>query len=43
MPGVNDSKQGSTLFIKSVENVIIVLPTKTKPKKFLFVGTDGKR
>jgi PI-3-kinase-related kinase SMG-1 len=43
MPGVNDSKQVPTLFIKYVENVIIVLPTKTKPKKFVFVGTNGKR
>ncbi|EFX69271.1 hypothetical protein DAPPUDRAFT_228726, partial [Daphnia pulex] len=43
MPGVNDSKQVPTLFIKCVENVIIVLPTKTKPKKFVFVGTNGKR
>ena len=43
MPGVNDSKQVVTLFIKYVENAIIVLPTKTKPKKFVFVGTNGKR
>ena len=43
MPGVNGSEQVPTLFVASVENLIIVLPTKTKPKKFVFVGTDGRR
>ena len=30
MPGVNGSEQVPTLFVASVENLIIVLPTKTK-------------
>ena len=46
MPGVGGDKTTAcrwTLFIESVENYVLVLPTKTKPKKVLFVGTDGKR
>lgn len=43
MPGVDGDKQTPTLFIASIENSVVVLPTKTKPKKFLFVGTNGKR
>lgn len=44
MPGVGgDKTTAPSLFIQSVENHVLVLPTKTKPKKFLFVGTDGKR
>lgn len=43
MPGVDDQRQMATLFIRSIDNVVVVLPTKTKPKKFVFVGSNGKR
>ena len=29
--------------IESVSNVVQILPTKTKPKKLVFKGSDGKR
>ncbi|CAJ0937995.1 unnamed protein product [Ranitomeya imitator] len=31
-----------TITIHSVGNTITILPTKTKPKKFIFLGSDGK-
>nr|XP_014350631.1 PREDICTED: serine/threonine-protein kinase SMG1 [Latimeria chalumnae] len=31
-----------TVTIQSVGNTITILPTKTKPKKLLFLGSDGK-
>ena len=43
MPGVECDQQQVTIFIRSVENHVVVLPTKTKPKKFIFYGSDGKR
>lgn len=39
---VND-KTAANLYLSAVENTVVVLPTKTKPKKFIFVGSDGKR
>ena len=43
LPGVDGDKKEAALFINSIENHVIVLPTKTKPKKFIFSGSDGKR
>lgn len=31
-----------TVTIQSVGSTITILPTKTKPKKLLFLGSDGK-
>ncbi|KAJ6638202.1 Serine/threonine-protein kinase Smg1, partial [Pseudolycoriella hygida] len=42
MPGV-DNDTRSSLNIKAVDNVVHILPTKTKPKKLVFHGSDGKR
>ena len=43
MPGVACDKKEMTLTVRSIENVAMVLPTKTKPKKLIFIGSDGKR
>ena len=29
--------------IDSIHNTVQILPTKTKPKKLLFIGSDGKK
>ena len=29
--------------IAKVHNVVQILPTKTKPKKLVFIGSDGKK
>lgn len=36
-------KDGQFCTIHSISNSIVVLPTKTKPKKLLFVGSNGRR
>lgn len=41
MPGVKSGK-GCIITISSVHNHIYILPTKTKPKKLMFYGSDGK-
>ncbi|KAK3930101.1 Serine/threonine-protein kinase SMG1 [Frankliniella fusca] len=41
MPGVSSGK-GCIITIASVHNHIYILPTKTKPKKLMFFGSDGK-
>nr|CAD7257208.1 unnamed protein product [Timema shepardi] len=41
MPGVS-SVSGKIITIASVDNNIAVLPTKTKPKKLMFHGSDGQ-
>lgn len=41
MPGVTSGK-GCIITIASVHNHIYILPTKTKPKKLMFYGSDGK-
>ncbi|XP_034250537.1 serine/threonine-protein kinase SMG1 [Thrips palmi] len=41
MPGVRSGK-GRIITIASVHNLIYILPTKTKPKKLMFHGSDGK-
>lgn len=41
MPGVLNTPNGHLITITSLNNNIIVLPTKTKPKKLVFHGSDG--
>lgn len=36
-------KDGSSIFIYSIANAVQVLPTKTKPKKLFFIGSNGRR
>lgn len=45
MPGVasSDDAQSEPIFIKSVNNDVRILPSKTKPKKLSFHGSNGKR
>lgn len=44
MPGVENSTDCFQLtYIKSVDNIVHILPTKTKPKKLAFHGSDGRR
>lgn len=40
MPGV--VRDGSTVFIHSVGTEATILPTKTRPKKLSFIGSDGE-
>lgn len=42
MPGVHTNQRAARVTIKSVENNVAILPTKTRPKKFVFYGSDGK-
>lgn len=42
MPGVDNDTRHS-VNIKAVDNVVHILPTKTKPKKLVFHGSNGKR
>ncbi|KAM3958581.1 LOW QUALITY PROTEIN: serine/threonine-protein kinase Smg1 [Aphomia sociella] len=42
MPGVHTNQRTVRVTIKSVENNVSILPTKTKPKKLVFYGSDGK-
>jgi hypothetical protein len=39
MPG----KDGQQCTIQSISSLVTVLPTKTKPKKLVFIGSNGKR
>ncbi|CAH1794898.1 unnamed protein product [Owenia fusiformis] len=41
MPGLGTS--GDVITIGSIHNVCQILPTKTKPKKLIFIGSDGKK
>ncbi|KAK3583612.1 hypothetical protein CHS0354_039435 [Potamilus streckersoni] len=41
MPGLGTS--GQVVTVESVSNTVQILPTKTKPKKLVFKGSDGKR
>lgn len=41
MPGIN--KPSGVVTIQSVHHVVHILPTKTKPKKLAFIGSDGHR
>ncbi|XP_053681891.1 serine/threonine-protein kinase Smg1 [Sabethes cyaneus] len=42
MPGI-DCTQKQQIFISSVDNSVQILPTKTKPKKMMFYGSNGRR
>ncbi|XP_053606534.1 serine/threonine-protein kinase SMG1 isoform X2 [Plodia interpunctella] len=42
MPGVHTNQRAVRVTIKSVENNVAILPTKTRPKKLIFYGSDGK-
>ncbi|KAI5633295.1 serine/threonine-protein kinase smg-1 domain-containing protein [Phthorimaea operculella] len=42
MPGVHTHQRATRVTIKSVENNVAILPTKTRPKKLVFYGSDGK-
>uniref|UniRef100_A0A336K3Y9 CSON000458 protein n=2 Tax=Culicoides sonorensis TaxID=179676 RepID=A0A336K3Y9_CULSO len=43
MPGIQVGKGLPPVYIKSVDNTVVILPTKTKPKKLIFHGSDGKQ
>lgn len=38
-----DRQMQHSIYIRSVDNVVHILPTKTKPKKLAFHGSDGRR
>lgn len=38
-----ESKVNQWICIRSVDNIVHILPTKTKPKKLAFHGNDGRR
>ncbi|CAB3222044.1 unnamed protein product [Arctia plantaginis] len=42
MPGVHTNQRAVRITIKGVENNVAILPTKTRPKKLIFYGSDGK-
>lgn len=39
----SDANQNRWIYIRSVDNVVQILPTKTKPKKLAFYGSDGRK
>lgn len=41
MPGINAS--GHVVTIEAINQGVQILPTKTKPKKLVFIGSDGKK
>ncbi|XP_061496586.1 serine/threonine-protein kinase Smg1 [Anopheles gambiae] len=45
MPGIDTTLAGSRqpILIRTVDNNIQILPTKTRPKKLTFCGNDGRR
>lgn len=38
-----DTEQQRWIYIRSVDNIVQILPTKTKPKKLAFYGSDGRK
>lgn len=42
MPGLHTNQRTVRVTIKSIENNVAILPTKTRPKKLVFYGSDGK-
>lgn len=42
-PSSNCDSEASAVYIQSVDEIVQILPTKTKPKKLVFYGSDGKR
>lgn len=45
MPGLlpSNANESEAVYIQSVDEIVHILPTKTKPKKLVFYGSDGKR
>ncbi|KAH8361282.1 hypothetical protein KR200_005272 [Drosophila serrata] len=43
MPGLDAHDEDEKVYIESVEGTVCVLPTKTKPKKVAFYGSNGQR
>lgn len=43
MPGLTSGASKEIVKITSIENSIVILPTKTKPKKLVFHGSDGNQ
>ncbi|CAG8478500.1 7348_t:CDS:10 [Funneliformis caledonium] len=41
MPGLTTHHE--TIFIQSFDDNVVILPTKTKPKKLILLGSDGKQ
>lgn len=41
--GRNDTERNRWIYIRSVDNFVQILPTKTKPKKLAFYGSDGRK
>lgn len=39
----SDADQNRWIYIRSVDNFVQILPTKTKPKKIAFYGSDGRK
>lgn len=39
----SDADQNRWIYIRSVDNFVQILPTKTKPKKLAFYGSDGRK
>ena len=42
MPGQEQSAYSEVVSVQKMVKVAYVLPTKTRPKKIAFVGSDGK-
>ncbi|CAH4033017.1 unnamed protein product [Pieris brassicae] len=42
MPGLHTNQRTVRITIKCIENNVAILPTKTRPKKLVFYGSDGK-
>lgn len=38
-----ETEQNRWIYIRSVDNFVHILPTKTKPKKLAFYGSDGRK
>lgn len=38
-----ETEQNRWIYIRSVDNFVQILPTKTKPKKLAFYGSDGRK
>ncbi len=42
IPGSGTSLAGAVM-LRAIDPNIFILPTKTRPKKLIFIGTDGKK
>ncbi|KAH8386774.1 hypothetical protein KR093_002440, partial [Drosophila rubida] len=43
MPGLDAHDEQQPVYIESVESTVCILPTKTKPKKVAFYGSNGQK